>query len=110
MKKVLFPFVLLCVIMVGCKENSLMNQLVEIDSIANRESDKEALFMLEKIIPESIDNEECLAYYWLLKIRTEIRLGRNIQSTNSIESTIKYTTFASSACRELKEVSGLRPL
>ena len=76
--------------MVGCKENSLMNQLVEIDSIANRESDKEALFMLEKIIPESIDNEECLAYYWLLKIRTEIRLGRNIQSTNSIESTIKY--------------------
>ena len=76
--------------MVGCKENSLMNQLVEIDSIANRESDKKALFMLEKIIPESIDDEESLAYYWLLKYRTEIRLQHDIKSIESLEIPIKY--------------------
>ena len=90
MKKVLFLFVLLYVIMVGCKENSLMHQLVEIDSIANRESDKKALFMLEKIIPESIDDEESLAYYWLLKYRTEIRLQHDIKSIESLEIPIKY--------------------
>lgn len=77
-------------IFIGCQQNSLMHQLVEIDSIAFQKSDKQALVMLDNILPETIYDEECLAYYWLLKIRTEIRLQREIKTTEPLEIPIKY--------------------
>lgn len=77
-------------VFLGCQQNSLMQQLVEIDSTAFQKGDEQALEMLDKIEPEAINDEECLAYYWLLKIRTEIRLQNEIKSVEPLEIPIKY--------------------
>lgn len=74
----------------GCQQNSLKQQLVQIDSIANLEGDQKALEALDNIVPEAINEEECLAYYWLLKMRTEIRLQKEINSTEPLDISIKY--------------------
>ena len=68
----------------------MMQQLVEIDSTAFQKGDKQALEMLDNIVPETINDEECLAYYWLLKIRTEIRLQKNIKSVEVLDIPIAY--------------------
>lgn len=50
----------------GCNQNSLRQQLVEIDSLSTNKEDQKALEHLDKITPETIEDEECLAYYWFL--------------------------------------------
>lgn len=67
-----------------------MQQLTEIDSIANQKGDSMAYAMLEGIAPETINDEESLAYYWLLKTRTEIRLSKDIKDTVAIDKSINY--------------------
>lgn len=89
MKKAFFLFIIL-MMFIGCQQNSLMQQLVEIDSTAFQKGDKQALEMLDNIVPETINDEECLAYYWLLKIRTEIRLQKNIKSAQVLDIPIAY--------------------
>ena len=90
MKKAIYIFALL-LILAGCQEqNSLMQQLITIDSISTQRGDEEALNMLDNIIPETITDEECIAYYWLLRMRTEIHLQKNITSSNNLDFTIKY--------------------
>ena len=78
------------IILLGCQQDSLMQQLVEIDSLSVNREDERVMQELEKIAPESIDDEECLAYYWLLKIRTDIRLNKTIESTQAIDISINY--------------------
>ena len=67
-----------------------MQELVDIDSTAFQKGDKQALEMLNNIEPETIHDEECLAYYWLLKMRTEIRLQNEIKSVEPLDIPIKY--------------------
>ena len=81
---------LFCFITTCCQQDSMIQQLVEIDSIANKEGDTKALELINKIEPEMIDNEECLAYYWFLKIRSEIRLQKRIKSADPLEIPINY--------------------
>ena len=90
MKKNCYLLFLIATVFLGCQQNSLMQQLVEIDSTAFQKGDEQALEMLDKIEPEAINDEECLAYYWLLKIRTEIRLQNEIKSVEPLEIPIKY--------------------
>lgn len=90
MKKSVYLLLLITMFFIGCQQNSLMQQLVEIDSTAFQKGDKQALEMLDKIEPEAINDEECLAYYWLLKMRTEIRLQNEIKSVKPLDIPIKY--------------------
>ena len=90
MKKACYLLFLIAIVFLGCQQNSLMQQLVEIDSIAFQKGDEQALEMLEKIEPEAINDEECLAYYWLLRFRTEIRLLKEIKSIEALEIPINY--------------------
>jgi tetratricopeptide (TPR) repeat protein len=90
MKRTIYLFLAILLICSGCQQNSLKQQLVEIDSTALQKGDKLALEMLDNIVPETINDEECLAYYWLLKIRTEIRLQKDINSAESLEIPIAY--------------------
>ena len=90
MKKACYLLFLIAIVFLGCQQNSLMQQLVEIDSIAFQKGDEQALEMLEKIEPEVINDEECLAYYWLLRFRTEIRLLKEIKSIEALEIPINY--------------------
>ena len=81
MRKAVYLIVLLTITFAGCKQgNNLMQQLTEIDSIANQKGDSMAYTMLEEIAPENINDEESLAYYWLLRIRTELNLNLKILS------------------------------
>ncbi len=89
MKRVFF-LLIIAMIFIGCQQNNLRQELVEIDSIAFQKGDKQALEMLDNIAPEMINDEECLAYYWLLKIRTEIRLQNEIKSVEPLDIPIKY--------------------
>ena len=76
----------------SCQKNSLMQKLERIDSLSVKGENNVVLEQLNDIVPESIDDEECLAYYWLLKMRTEIRLYKRIESTEPLDITINYYT------------------
>lgn len=80
MRKTVILLLLLLLFITGCNQNSLKQQLVEIDSISTHKDNKKALELLDKITPETIEDEECLAYYWTLRIRSEARLSIKIQS------------------------------
>ncbi len=57
MKKAIYLIVLLTITFAGCKQsNNLMQQLTEIDSIANQKGDSVAYTMLEDIAPENIND------------------------------------------------------
>lgn len=92
MKKVqFFTLFLFLAFVFGCQQqSSLKSALVEIDSLANKGDDKKALEMLEEIVPENIEDEEVLAYYWFLKLRTEIRLQKKIGNPDPIDISIRY--------------------
>lgn len=90
MNKANYLLFLIAVVLGGCQQNSLMQQLVEIDSTAFQKGDQQALGMLNNIVPEVINDERSLAYYWLLKFRTEIRLQKEIKSTEALEVSINY--------------------
>lgn len=92
MKKTAYLLFSVLLLFSSCHQSDLKTQLIEIDSIALSKGDELALEMLDNIPPETIDDEECLAYYWLLKIRTEIRLGKDIKSATPLEIPIKYYT------------------
>lgn len=75
----------------GCiHQNELMKQLEEIDNLSTQKGDSVAYTLLDKIAPESINKEECIAYYWLLRIRTEIRLQKQILNSDPINYSINY--------------------
>lgn len=90
MKKSVYLLLFITLFFIGCQQNSLMQELVDIDSTAFQKGDKQALEMLNNIEPEIIHDEECLAYYWLLKMRTEIRLQNEIKSVEPLDIPIKY--------------------
>lgn len=88
--KQIFIFICILSLILGCNKSSLKQQLIEIDSIAFQDGDTKALELLDRIEPEMIDDEECLAYYWLLKMRTEIRLQKEINSVDPLNIPITY--------------------
>ena len=91
MKKTLYLYLsILLIAIISCNNNSVLQQLEVIDNHASQESNEKVMSRLNAIAPETIDDEESLAYYWLLKIRTEIRLRKQIQSTEPLEISIKY--------------------
>ena len=90
MKKSVYLLLFITLFFIGCQQNSLMQELVDIDSTAFQKGDEQALEMLDKIAPEAINDEECLAYYWLLRFRTEIRLLKDIKSIEALEIPINY--------------------
>lgn len=81
-------FAILC--LTSCQHNNTLQQLKNIDSIASHGGDKSAMAMLENIAPMTLDDQECVAYYWLLKYRTQIRLHKKIDSVEPLEQSITY--------------------
>ena len=74
----------------SCNQSSLKQQLLEIDSISTHKEDQRALKLLDQITSETIDDEECQAYYWALRIRSEARLSKKIQSVEPANLCIQY--------------------
>ena len=87
---ILYVILTLHISLISCQSSSIMRQLTEIDSIASKQGDQQALEMLDKITPETIDDEESIAYYWLLKIRTEIHLQKEIKTTVPLDICISH--------------------
>ena len=85
-----YLFIIVLLILFGCYDNVVMRQLEDIDSIGINGKDELAMAKLDSIVPESIENEDAQAYYWLLKMRTEVRLKKNISSTNPLDKAIEY--------------------
>ena len=90
MKKKIYPILFVLILTACTKQNSLMQQLVRIDSLTYQQGDIKVLSELDKITPETINDEESLAYYWLLKFRTELNLHKDIKSVKPIEQSIQY--------------------
>jgi len=90
MRKTTFLFLTLWFLALGCNQNSLKQKLAEIDSISTQKEDQKALSLLDQIPLETIEDDECLAYYWSLRIKTEIRLGKKIQSVEPANICIQY--------------------
>lgn len=85
MRKAICLLLTILMVTLGCNQNSLRQQLVEIDSLSTNKEDQKALEHLDKITPETIEDEECLAYYWFLRIRTSIRLSKDIHSVKPLD-------------------------
>lgn len=85
-----YLFIIGLLILFSCHDNVVMRQLEDIDCIGISGKDELAMAKLDSIVPESIDDEGAQAYYWLLKMRTEIRLKKNISSTSSLDKAIQY--------------------
>ena len=90
MNKALFILTLLLTLLCCSQHKGLMKQLEEINNVSNQKGDSLAYSLLEKIAPETINDEESLAYYWLLKMRTEIRLQKQIMNSDPINYSINY--------------------
>lgn len=92
MNRLFYTLLLILLVFSSCQQGSLKKQLVEIDSLIERDKSKEAFEKLVSITPEGITDEECLAYYWLLKIRVECHLNRVINSVEPLNTSIQYYT------------------
>ncbi len=90
MRKTLFFLLIVMFATLACNQSSLRQQLAEIDSISAHKNNQRALELLEQIAPETIDDEECQAYYWELRIRSEARLSKKIQSVEPANVCIQY--------------------
>lgn len=90
MRKTVYFLLTIIFANLSCNQSSLKQQLVEIDSISTHKEDKRALELLDQITPETIDDEECQAYYWSLRIRSEARLSKKIQSVEPANICIQY--------------------
>ena len=82
-----------CVIAGGCSKSEFHKQLADIDLLLQQQKNEEASKLLNEMNPEVFEeDEECYAFYWLLKMRTDVRLGNNIQSVEPLRSSISYYT------------------
>ena len=82
-----------CVIAGGCSKSEFHKQLADIDLLLQQQKNEEACKLLNEMNPEVFEeDEECYAYYWLLKMRTDVRLGNAIQSVEPLRSSISYYT------------------
>lgn len=82
-----------CVIAGGCSKSEFHKQLADIDLLLQQQKNEEACKLLNKMNPEVFEeDEECYAFYWLLKMRTDVRLGNDIQSVEPLRSSISYYT------------------
>ena len=77
----------------SCSKGEYHKQLDEIDLLLQQKKNEEASKLLNMMNPEMFeDDEECYAFYWLLKMRADVRLGNDIQSVEPLNSSISYYT------------------
>lgn len=91
--RVLIIALFFCLIAGGCSKSEFHKQLADIDLLLQQQKNEEASKLLNEMNPEVFEeDEECYAFYWLLKMRTDVRLGNNIQSVEPLRSSISYYT------------------
>ena len=87
--RVLIIALFFCLIAGGCSKSEFHKQLADIDLLLQQQKNEEACKLLNEMNPEVFEeDEECYAFYWLLKMRTDVRLGNNIQSVEPLRSSI----------------------
>ncbi len=83
-------WVLICTITFSCGVNKQKEQLLSVEKLLQKKQNDSALNVLEAINPESIDDQECRALYWLFKTQADYRLYNPVKSDKPLDESIRY--------------------
>lgn len=87
MKKIiLLPFLL---ILFSCQRNRVNTQLVQVDSLFQREQIDSAVSLLGEVVPSELGRSD-MAYYYLLRIMGMFKQDRPIMSLDVLDQSIAY--------------------
>ena len=81
---------LICTITFSCGANKQKEQLLSVEKLLQKKQNDSALNVLEAINPESIDDQECRALYWLFKTQADYRLYNPVKSDKPLDESIRY--------------------
>ena len=87
---ILFLLLLATIFMMGCKGESMTEQLEQIDSLLVHDKVDSALITLENIPMEAIHNKKDSAYYYLLMTEVKYRKWIPIESDSAINYCLNY--------------------
>ncbi|MBQ7715923.1 MAG: hypothetical protein IJT55_00245, partial [Prevotella sp.] len=90
MKERLVYYVLAMLLIGGCGQDTIRKQLVEADNLLKQQQYDPAYEVLNAINIEGVTDEECLAYYYLLRTQAEYGLYMDINTTDNIDRSIAY--------------------
>ena len=71
-------------LMIGCETGSVSKKLADIDSLIVREEYDSAYRMVSSLNETTINNQDDLAYYYLMKVQTGYLVGKPIESPDSL--------------------------
>lgn len=92
--------ILMLASIVGChSKSSIYMQLELVDTLLRHDNDTAAYHVLNTIM--DLDDEECRAYYYLLKTQTDYKLYREILSDSIINIAAEYYTTHSTDMEKL---------
>ena len=83
-------WVLLTILLCECAGNEIKTQLNGIELLLKEKQNEKALQLLNRMNPEAIEDDECLALFWLFKMQADYRLGREIRNVEPLKQAIKY--------------------
>lgn len=78
----------------ACQKSETQQQLEQADSLMTHNQPQKAYTILNHIEPESIDNEDEEAYFWLLKYEAEQQLHHDIKDTYKLEDACDHFFYA----------------
>lgn len=89
--KVRLVYYVLALLLIGaCGQDTIRKQLVEADNLLKQQQYDPAYEALNTINIEGVTDEECLAYYYLLRTQAEYGLYMDINTTDNIDRSIAY--------------------
>lgn len=83
-------WVLLTILLCECAGNEIKTQLNGIELLLKEKQNEKALQLLNRMNPEAIEDDECLALYWLFKMQADCRLNNKVSSIEPLKHTEKY--------------------
>ena len=84
-------WVLLTILLCECAGNEIKTQLNGIELLLKEKQNEKALQLLNRMNPEAIEDDECLALYWLFKMQADCRLNNKVSSIEPLKHTEKYS-------------------
>ena len=90
MKERLVYGVLTILLICACGQDAIHKQLVQADNLLKQRQYDPAYELLNTINIEGVTDEECQAYYYLLRTQAEYGLYKEIKTTDKIDRSIAY--------------------
>lgn len=82
-------FILICVFICGCRENTTLGQLDKIDSLLSTKQIDSAKTLISRIDTSSLNHEE-MAFYNLLNMTFDYKTYKSGKSYSGINNSISY--------------------